>query len=172
MEPRQSGGKKIARKIADRKIGHRVQQRAGEIELQELAEAHLHAARQRRGHGVDAGNKLGDDQRDLAALVERFGGTENAGLGIHREAAKKSEQGPASVASQPELCRVADQERDHRGQKNCRSRQSVRCGGRSGRHQSDRRREGQADRLGQQQGERQGIAVARHHREQVSHTRS
>jgi hypothetical protein len=64
------------------------------VELQKIAEAHLHAASERRRHGVDAGNELGKQQRLLAAAVKVFRRAQNAGFGIGRKPAEKAQAKP------------------------------------------------------------------------------
>ena len=58
---------------------------------EELAEAHFHAAGQRRGHGVNTGNELGHEQGFLTAFIKRFGGPQHAGFRIHRDAAEEGQ---------------------------------------------------------------------------------
>ena len=77
--------------------------------LKELPERHFHAARQWWAHRVYAGNKFGDDQRRFPSLVERLGGAQDAGLGIGRDFAKKSEQRPSRGSAGKKEQRVAEQ---------------------------------------------------------------
>ena len=78
------GNQEIAEQEADRNIDTGVKRRSHEIEPQKVVQRHPHASRQRRRHGVDSGNKLGEQQSGLAALVERFSGSQDAGFGVDR----------------------------------------------------------------------------------------
>jgi hypothetical protein len=107
----------------------------------------------------------------FAALVKRFGRTQNAGLGIHREAAKKSEQSPAGVTPEPELDGISDQQGNDCGQQNTAARKRVRRDGSAGADQGDRSREGKSHRFRQKHSEGQGVSVARQSCENVVHKR-
>src|ERR1700722_7644197 len=54
----ENGGENVAGKKSHAQISEGVEQRSGEVQQQELVEAHFHAAGQRRGHGVHAGPEL------------------------------------------------------------------------------------------------------------------
>src|SRR5271156_4014155 len=60
VESFQYRGQEVAGKISHGKVCHAIEQGPGKIELQKLAESHLHASGQWRRHGVYAGNELGD----------------------------------------------------------------------------------------------------------------
>ena len=54
------GGQDIAEQIADGDVDHRIERGSRQIEPQENVRAHFHAACQRRRHGVDPGDELGE----------------------------------------------------------------------------------------------------------------
>jgi hypothetical protein len=105
------GAERIAEEISRDGVGADIQNGAHGIILQKIPEAHFHASSQRRRHGVDAGDELGEEQGLFAAAVEIFRRAQNAGFRIRGKTAEKAEQRPSADSA----CEVEDDiASDHR----------------------------------------------------------
>ncbi len=107
---------KVSKQETHSDINGGVKRGAREVEPEKIIQRHPHASRQRRCHGIDSGNELGEQQRGLAALIERFGGPQDAGFGVDREFAEKAQQSPSHVSPAHEEEGIAQQHREYRQQ--------------------------------------------------------
>ena len=89
-----------------------IQQRAEAVQAQKAPQAHVQAPGQRSGHGAEAGDELGEEQRLRSALVERTRRAEDAGVGIQADLAEQRQQPPAGGASAEEHQGVSQQRRE------------------------------------------------------------
>ena len=73
MEATFDGFHRITEKKADHRPRADVEKRAARVEDEEMQPGHGHAAGQRRGHGVDAGNELGKKENNAPTAMESAG---------------------------------------------------------------------------------------------------
>src|ERR1019366_5463052 len=104
----------VAEEVSDEGVGADVERGTDGVVLEEVGEAHFHAARERRRHGVDAGDEFGEEESLFATAIEIFGGAENATFGIGGEAAEKAEEGPSADAAHVIEDEVSDDHDDKR----------------------------------------------------------
>src|SRR5882724_4328326 len=154
------GSQKIAKQKADGDVDDGIERSSRQIQPQKNVGAHFHAAGQRRSHGVDAGNELGEQQGGLTALVERFSRAQNAGLRVDRQLTQKAEQGPSHVAAQYKEQRVTQQHGgDGQQQQGGEVQEPGGCGGAAG-YQGEGRRNGHSQGFGQDNAKHQKVSVA------------
>src|ERR1700686_2839146 len=75
-------GDKITEDITPYSVGQDVKAGTRNIKLQKLGYPHLHAAGERRRHGVYAGDEFDKEQGGAAMLVKTFCRTQNASFRI------------------------------------------------------------------------------------------
>src|SRR5262249_8104516 len=95
-----NGGKEIMKQVTDRSISRDVETHSNDVQPKKIEQRHSHASGKRRGHGVESGNKLGEQQSELAPLVERLCGTQDAAFGIDGKSAEDRQQAPAHPPTQ------------------------------------------------------------------------
>ena len=110
-------------------------------------QTHIHAAGQRRRHGVDSRNELRDDQQRATAAIKRIRRSQNARFRIERNAAQQPQQPPAGVAAQDEHQRVAREHRNEGCAEAVRHLQDAVRRRAAGNQQRERGRYRQSDRL-------------------------
>ena len=99
----------IPEHVSDQAVRQNVKRCPQKIQLDKLQRPHLHASRQRRRHGVHAGDEFCEDQRHAATFMKRFRRAQDAGFRIQRQAADKAQQGPAGVAANDKQNHIAHQ---------------------------------------------------------------
>ncbi len=112
-ESASNGAERITEEISRDSVRSHIENRAEGIELEKISQSHFHASGERRRHGVDARDELGEKQCLLAAPVKIFGRAENASFRIRRKPAQKAEQCPSTDSAHEIKNDVAEDHRQH-----------------------------------------------------------